>query len=373
MPRHQEELFRLFERKIYASGNVKPLSGWDFSIYPGSARNISITLTPNDLSRYNYEAELPNAAIEEGLERAGRILECDYGATLKRADIVMAPSMTSAIAVVLHWLRFRGVLSIIADPPYYFSYLNVAERLGLPFILARRTAEVKLESRPLLAAVTAARRPAAVILCDPRYVLGSNYSRDELEEILRQLATNDVLIIDHAMDLTRASITNINGLCRVVRLFGFGKTVAMNGARMAAIVAPGIAAELRTIAGAIFGSHDIAALKLFSSLLADSEYLAEQRRGVATLVYDNYKRYSSAYKHDRMRFVAPKNGILGYIHLELAVPGRYVFYKRLMNRSVHAMFGQHFGLDSNGVSDLLRINYLLDCRSALDEVAVALS
>jgi aspartate/methionine/tyrosine aminotransferase len=373
MPRHQEELFRLFERRVYGE-RFKHLSGWDGVSLPASARDFALTLTAKDLGRYNYENELLNPTTQEALDRVNALLQHDYGHPLSVSSILLAPSLTSAITTVLHWLRSRGINNVIADPPYYFSYLNIAERLGMRFLTVPRTIDNRNELRPLLRLLDSVPTPRAVVICDPRYVLGTNYTAADLQTIGQELRAHDVLIVDHAMDTLRCSVLSAPRHCQTVRLFSFGKTVAMNGARMAAVVAPDAVSEIRTVAGAIFGSHDFAALKLFTALIGDPPYLSAQRSAVSQLVRANFRVYAAAYARFReLQFQAPANGILGYILLDLRRIGRFALYGQLMERGVHAMFGQHFGVASSGSVDLLRINYLLDCRAGLDEVAAAVS
>ena len=373
MPRHQEELFRAFERRIYGP-SFKQLSGWDHPVVPLGAHSIVITLNPAEMSRYNYEHELPNSAVAEAVANVRKTLQHDYSIVVTADDIVLAPSLTAAISVVLHWVRSRGMTLVVADAPYYFSYLNVTERLGMDFVVPKRTVESRDDIRPLLDTMRRSSSPRAVVVCDPRYILGSNYSRPELQAVHGELCADDVLIVDHAMDVQRNSSVAAPSSCPVIRLFSFGKTVAMNGARMAALVAPTVAGKLRTVAGAVFGSHDIAALKLLSALLINTRYMTYQRESVMNIVRENHLRYAAAYsKAHKITFHRPENGILGYAILDVTGCGRYELYQRLMNNGVHAMFGQHFGIDSAGLTDLLRINYLLDCRPALDVVAAALS
>ncbi len=370
MPRYQEKLFRFLESRVYEY-DFKHLSGWDLPIVPPGARDISVTLSAAELSRYNYENELENVAVEQALANVGTVLSTDYGETVHTRDLVLAPSMTAAIAIVLHWLRSEEMRTVIADAPYYFSYLNVAERYGMAFAVAEHFVDTIDDPSPMIRLLRRTSSPRAVVLCDPRYVVGRNYNDETLEAIFAELDETDVVIFDHAMDVRRSTrIRHDSRRFRTIDLFSFGKVVAMNGARMSALLAPGMSSQLRTSAGAVFGSHDSAALKVLLNLTSDPRYLAAQRSAVMDLVVRQFLEFSAAFKHvKRLTLHAPSNGILGYAAIDVRRYGRYRLHGDLMRAGIHAMPGQHCGIGFDGNVEIVRINYLLDCRSALETLS----
>ena len=368
-----ERLFRLFESRVYGQ-TFKHLSGWDMVGSVPSWPSIDVNLTAEELSRYNYQNELPNGLVESTESAIRDHCARRYGTSFDEAELIITPGLSAAIALFVHTVARFGDTELCLDPPYYFSYALLARALRLPVSNARRTIDTLTDIAPIadyLAARCASRR--VLVLCDPRFITGIDYSERELCEIGSMLTKNDVLLIDHATDTRYGHALTVETEATVVRMIGFGKPIALYGTRGAALIAPAnFVRSLRSNVGLLYGALDAAMLKLTRTIAESDDIYANAISELRTYVDDAERSFCAAIRTPRFKIVKPINGFIGYGRVDLRNHSRYDFYRTLLNNGVHATFGGTFGLIQDLNEEIVRINFLLPCEPALRVISAYL-
>jgi aspartate/methionine/tyrosine aminotransferase len=368
-----ERLFRLFESRVYGQ-TFKHLSGWDMVTAVPQWPSMDIKLTAAELSRYNYQNELPNALVESTESAIRDHCARRYGTSFDESELIITPGLSTAVALFLHTVAQLEDIELCLDPPYYFSYALLSRVLRLPVSIVRRTIDTLTDVAPIvdhLASRRASRR--VLVLCDPRFVTGIDYVERELHEIGATLTDNDVLMMDHATDTRYGHTLAIDTEASVVRMIGLGKPIAFYGARGAVLIAPPkFARSLRSNVGLLYGALDAAMLKLTRTIAASDElytYAVDELREHV----DNAERvFRATIRTPCFKIVKPTNGFIGYGRVDLRNHSRYAFYRTLLDNGVHATFGGTFGLVQSLDEEIVRINFLLSCVPALRVISAYL-
>ena len=176
-----------------------------------------------------------------------KLLEDWDGFAFDSACFTACPSVGMASLLTMAVLRRKGVRRIVFETPCYFAAILQAEWLGFDVVLIptyrrdgyRRPTDYE---RP-----TIHNLPSAWWLTHPRVTLGFDQETEALQSLIKTAGFKDYVVIDEALDQSFPS--QFGGLHRswpeaqrLIRLKGFGKSLGLNGYRLAFILH---AAELR--------------------------------------------------------------------------------------------------------------------------------
>jgi histidinol-phosphate/aromatic aminotransferase/cobyric acid decarboxylase-like protein len=230
-------------------------SGWIETL--SNAAHLTLPLKhPLPLGRYYMDEGEALGSARSGLNQLLNIWE---GTNVERDRFTVCPSVGVASLLTMAILRRRGVTRIVFETPCYFAAILQAEWLGFDVILSptyRRNGYRRLSAYGHPTNAT----PTAWWLTHPRVTLGFNQEIQELQTLVSIVGLKDFIIIDEAMDQSFPSefgaLHKTSAWQRVIRLKGFGKSLGLNGYRLAfAIHAAELRADmvdcLETFAGAV--------------------------------------------------------------------------------------------------------------------------
>lgn len=368
----RERLFRLFEDTVHGPA-LKQFSGWDCPLVGNTFGDIDVHLTSEDLLRYAFDHEIPHVAIESAKESVAQHISTRENTQVSPDDLLLVPGATAALSIAAHLVKKLGHSVLITDPPFYFSTNKICDIIGLPFLAVPRSVEDLNDFDALISTIERCKQKKAVLLTQPRYVVSRSYPPEVLLAIRQRLSREDLLILDQSADIElQGDLLDTNDP-RIIRIKTLGKILSINGARLAVIVArSNLLMECHRIAGALFGSLDVAMLRLGVQLIKNQEMFNYQRGAVRRLVEESFLRTRTSLAGAQTSVPKPENGFLSYILVHFPRGGRYLFYQTLLRGRVHAMFGVHLGLKQSYTVDLIRVNYLLNLEPALRIICQAL-
>jgi histidinol-phosphate/aromatic aminotransferase/cobyric acid decarboxylase-like protein len=362
-----ERLFSLFEERIYTE-SFKDLSGWDRTAIGGPHSEFIAHLLPSELSRYFFDRELPNKYFEDVKGQMAQLVSLRERTNVRADSLLLTPGATAALSVVLHFLHTCGVDCVLTDPPFYFSIKKLCSALGVNFAVASRSAD-ELDKHDCIFELIEQHRHKrkAIVLAHPRYIVSRNYPAQVLSDIRSALNADDFMVIDQSTDMEFSNNDNFLQLdSPFIKIRTFGKALGMNGSRLAAIVADEeLIAALNKQAGILYGSLDVAMLKLGALIAQTPEFFASHLQAVRRLVEEAYLEARASLEGSAFKIVAPENGFLGYILVDTSKVGRFTLYQGLLRECVHAMFSEDMGLKRLYHREMIRVNYLLDIREGL--------
>jgi aspartate/methionine/tyrosine aminotransferase len=363
----RERLLRVFENRIY-DGNFTELSGWDHPVVPLHCTEQRIVIPEEFLARYVYDREQKHTALVDSKITIRKHLSEREGTSVDDSSFICVPGSTAALTLAIHLVKRKGVETVISDVPYYFSTERVSSAVGLKFMPVRRSAETLRDPQILFDAV---RRPStqkrAIVVTQPRYVLSEDYTADFLHELLSLLGPNDFLILDQATDMIYQNGNTLPADGRVLKIRSLGKALSANGARLAVILGDRkLIPELNATAGFLFGSLDIAMLLLGTALVQNSDTFRRQLAAVLQHAQNCAFTAQAQVERDGLKLIPPANGFLGHIRIDLAKIPRFSLYQHLLRHDVNALFSEQFGMLRPERYEMLRVNFLLDTRRAMD-------
>lgn len=366
-PDRRELLFNLFERRVYGE-SFKDLSGWDRLAIAQFGTGLRVELSESDLRRYFFDRELSNEPLENIKDEVVNLLSMRDRTLIDPDNLLLTPGATSALSVILHFFRANGVEVVLTDPPFYFSIEKLCLNLGIRFHAVPRTAEELGDDDRIVTLVNKYRGARkAVILTQPRYVISRNYPSEIFTAIQNSLARDDFLVLDQSVDMEFQNKDNFMSLeSSFIKVRTIGKALGLNGSRLATITAAeNVIVKLNRHAGVLYGSLDVAMLKLGSLIAQCPASFESYLHAMRCLVEERVLEARSILSNPMFELVSPKNGFLGYALIDTSSIGRFSLYQSLLRENVHAMFSEHIGLRRSYRQELIRINYLLDNREAL--------
>jgi aspartate/methionine/tyrosine aminotransferase len=363
----RERLLHLFEERIYTS-SLKDLSGWDRAALGVHFPDVHLSFSGDDLRRYIFDRELPNNCLEIAKQKVANLMSLRELAHLEPCNILLTPGATAAISVIAHYLKSCGVRVLITDPPFYFSVKKLCDALGIQFFSAAKSIEEIDDYRPLFRLLERFRNEKkALILTNPKYVISCNYPEQVLAEVAGFLSHDDHVIIDKSVDMEFSRPEeSFRDDVRLIKIRTIGKSISINGSRLATIIAgPEVIARLNRHASILYGSLDIAMLKLGSLLADNPDSFKHHLLAIKSLVEENVLEARLLLGGTPFEVAQPENGFLSYVNIDTSKFGRFVLYQSLLRESVHAMFSAHIGLRQLYSREIVRVNYLLDIRAGL--------
>jgi histidinol-phosphate/aromatic aminotransferase/cobyric acid decarboxylase-like protein len=173
------------------------LGGWeadDPAILPPGSLVESLSQIPARLGGYTYMRELfvaKRRAAEVfafGIRMEGQLLTPDHAAVL--------PNSTQALLLILAVLKDQGIDHVVVAAPGYFATIEACRHLGLSLtiISAADFLTGALDTRAILDAVR--RRRSALILTNPAYCIGVEYSWSCLSSLFAALPEESLVVLD---------------------------------------------------------------------------------------------------------------------------------------------------------------------------------
>lgn len=364
-----DRLLDLFENRIYTS-SFKHLSGWDEAASKAPTPEICLHFSATELRRYMFDSELPHESLGDAKSKTARLASLREVRSVEPDNILLTPGATAALSVVLHFLRASRVEVVVTDPPFYFSIKKLSAALGLDFVATAKSLDDLDDFNQLLTILKKHRgRRRAVIMANPRYVVSRNWPKSVLATISQMLRADEFLVLDQSVDMEFDGCeTGLaeHSLATTIKIRTLGKALSLNGSRLALIIGDAsLIAELNKHAGILYGSLDVAMVKLGAVIAEHPERFKVELATLRGLVNEAFLVARALLEGSPFQLVKPENGFLSYIIVDTTLVGRFALYQALLRENVHAIFGAHFGLRQLYHRELIRVNYLLDIRSSL--------
>lgn len=186
------------DRYVRASGrDALKLSGWeaeDTQVGPPQPLLARLTAIPARPYDYTYARDLGVAK-----SRAAALFAPDItlaSATLSPAHVAIAQNSTQALLLALAALRERGIEHAVVVAPAYFAAVEACAHLGLT-ITVMPTADFLTGALDVKAiAMAAADRRSVVLLTNPAYSLGTEYTPAQLDALFDALPAGCWVLLD---------------------------------------------------------------------------------------------------------------------------------------------------------------------------------
>jgi histidinol-phosphate/aromatic aminotransferase/cobyric acid decarboxylase-like protein len=173
------------------------LGGWEAdnpAILPPGGLVESLSKIPARLYGYTHMRELYAAkhraaeVFAFGIRMEGLLLTPDHAAVL--------PNSTQAMLLILAVLKDQGIEHVVVAAPGYFAILEACRHLGLPLTVvpAADFLTGALDGQAILDAVRG--RRSALILTNPAYCVGVEYSWTCLSSVFAALPEESLVVLD---------------------------------------------------------------------------------------------------------------------------------------------------------------------------------
>jgi hypothetical protein len=203
---------------------------------------------------YNTVSQIPDLL---GLNKNIRLYKSDYGIGLKKdKDIILdginnwenycynynectlCSSATIASLIVLSSLKRLGVKKILFETPTFFASIIQAKILGFDITLVPTYYENNYKFE-INHAFLKSKASQAIWISQPRFGIGSNQCKKNINKILSQIKNTDYLIIDEANEQlypSHLASYNTNANPNIIRFRSIFKPLGLNGPRISFIL-----------------------------------------------------------------------------------------------------------------------------------------
>jgi histidinol-phosphate/aromatic aminotransferase/cobyric acid decarboxylase-like protein len=300
------------------------------------------------------------------------------GQDYRNDDLSLCSSATSASLAILAYLRHvRGVEDIVFETPCYFASYRQAQFL----LFNVRLAPTYLDSSFNMAIdYVVADRPKVVWITQPRFGLGTNYDVDHLDQVLRAMGKQDVLVIDEATEqLTPSHLARYNHVRdhRIIKIRSPFKGMGINGPRISTIIhGEHRRRQLQLVREQVQGSIDIFSLDFAVRILADPERFFAMLGTANRQVTNLHRRLCVRSLGTRVSISLMQNGYIGSASVTFDANDQAYVQKRekfLQHCAQHAMpvilgANMHFAIDP--VREFVRLSYFSGEADLLDAVRI---
>ena len=344
-----EVIDRYYEPSLRRGVHLTDMSGWEFS--PQALETPTAVSLPMhaDLARYYADSGRRLDEIKAKILPALEILD---GEALDAEGVMLLPSTTIAINIILSVMKSAGVRSIVVEAPAYYAVMDAAQRIGLPYELM---APIQCPDGSLATDLPALvsrleEKNVCLWLHQPRYAVGDDLSPELVNDLLVRAGDSCFLVVDEANDDTTPSILGGIGksASNFFRLRSLSKPIGLNGVRLAMLLhqpqwRDRIVDTMWSAGGALdwfsvsFAKSLTSPPRLYADLLAQTrEKLNAQRQLVAV-----------ALSGAPMHLLPGRTGSLGAIRLDWRKlrgseeDRREALIRHLADKGVPAMLGAH--------------------------------
>lgn len=258
------------------------LGGWevaDGAITPPPALARHLRAVPSQPFAYTYSRDFRVAREEAAalFSRNTRIV----GEMLTPDQVAILPNSSQGLFLALTALRETGIRRVVIAAPTYYGAVAACRHLGLATIFVP-TADYLTGALNVPAIAAALRQPdAALLLTNPAYSLGVEYTPDELRALFAALPSHAPILLDETrLGIAWKSDQPWYGLdfpSQVMILRSPSKIFFLNGAKMSVLIAPPHLVRLierisEALLGSVAGNAEAVAL---AYLAAWSRWWAE--------------------------------------------------------------------------------------------------
>lgn len=375
---YMEVIDRYYEPSLRRGVRLADMSGWEFSPQALPApMTVSLPMHA-DLARYYADSGRRLDEIKAQILPALEILD---GHALDAEGVMLLPSTTVAINIILGILKSAGTRSLVVEAPAYYAVMDAAQRIGLPYELIAPIqcpdGSFATDLPTLVARLE--EKNVCLWLHQPRYAVGDDLSPELVNNLLACTGDSCFLVVDEANDDTTPSVLGGIGINapNFFRLRSLSKPIGLNGVRLAMLLHPPqwrdrIVDTMWSTGGALdwfsvsFAKSLASPPRLYADLLAQTrEKLNAQRHLVAV-----------ALSGAPMHLLPGRTGSLGVIRLDWRGRRGREEYKRealirhLADNGIPAMLGAHCFFPKAIGFEHMRVNLFNEPITLRDSVAV---
>ncbi|MCP4115740.1 MAG: aminotransferase class I/II-fold pyridoxal phosphate-dependent enzyme [Desulfobacteraceae bacterium] len=280
-------------------------------------------------------------------------------------SITLCNSVTSGSLVILSSLKLLGVEEIFFETPAYFASIEQAEKLGFKTTLLPTYSHNDFKMDVKLIENSSSRRKA-VWITQPKFALGSNQKKADIEEILNSIRKEDFLVIDEATEQFFPSVLNEFNCKKhknVIKVRSFFKGMGINGPRISFIIH---SKELRDIfrieIEKMQGSIDYFSLNFLFKIASDVDRFELMLKVANEQVVGNFKTIE---KISVGTLVTPSkliNGYIGSVQIDLShlkmkhLKARETFLKFCHKNKLPVIIGSNMNFAIEEQKEFVRLN-----------------
>jgi histidinol-phosphate/aromatic aminotransferase/cobyric acid decarboxylase-like protein len=356
-------LDKYYDDFLYKYPPRTDFSGWEYS--PLGLDDIPLPSPPcrGELKRYYADS---GSRLSEFKYRIARFLAEMGCKSINVRNFMLLPSTTTAITIMLSFLKEKGVTRMAVEAPAYYAVLVSAKRLGLQCDLLE---PLEVEEGIFSTDVEACEKflsedGTCLWLHQPRYSIGQDMDSSSLLAFAAPLVGIRFIIVDEANDDSLPNRINVlDGLPNIFRLRNLSKPFGMNGIRLALVIHPEPHKErLSEIMWSVGGALDWYSLA-FGELLASKPGVYSGLLKQTRDQLDGQRRILAAALSGSHAYVLPSTtGFLACIRLQWAhVAGtegekRRKLIDHFSENHVPAMLGSHIYIPKRIGFEHVRVN-----------------
>lgn len=347
-------------------GSSADLSGWEYSPLALTPPELTCPLpNPSDLQRYYADSGNRLNSTKEHLIPALEILE---GGPVHCDDFTLLPSTTSAIAIVLSYLKDNGIENIVVEAPAYFAVVDAASRMNLNCKILSPLEETEGVYTSDLERIKSIVNMGKTCLWlhQPRYALGCDLSEDLIFELRNSIRDDCYFVLDEANDDNMLLISaGLHQNTNTFRLRSLGKPFGLNGVRASLLMHPRKARDSVTdIMWSVGGALDWFSTSIAKSMTTPPQLYADMLRQMRFRLSKQRMLLKSFLNIDNCTLLSGETGFLGTVRINWKkMPGndfdkRYAFIHHMAKRRVPAILGAHYYMPKKYGFEHVRVNLL---------------
>ena len=244
-----------------ATGRVPVLlGGWeveDAAIAPPPSLARKLATVPHQPIHYTYSRDF-HAAREQAAALFSRTMRVD-GEAITPAQLAIVPNSSQGLLLALTALREAGMTRAVIASPTYYGAVAVCRHLGLTCTFIP-TLDYLTGALDVSRIAVAMRDPAAVLLLtNPAYSLGVEYTPEQLQTLFAALPANASVLLDE----TRLGLHwqsdqpwyPMDFPANTIILRSPSKIFLLNGAKTSILIAPPhLVRQMERLSEALLGS-----------------------------------------------------------------------------------------------------------------------
>lgn len=369
---------RYYEPSLRRGGRLADLSGWEFS---PQAVTVPVTVglpAHADLARYYADSGRRLNEIKKQILPALELLD---GNALDPDGVMLLPSTTVAINIILYVLKSAGIRRIVVEAPAYFAVMDAAQRIGLPHELVAPIQYPDGSFATDLPTLTAKleEKDVCVWLHQPRYSVGDNLSPNVVGDLLSRAGERGFLVVDEANDDTSPSVLGANGMAaaNLFRLRSLSKPIGLNGVRLAILMhSPRLRDEIVDTMWSTGGALDWFSVSFAKSLTSPPRLYADLLAQTREKLNTQRDLVAAALSGTPMNLLPGRTGSLGAIRLDwrglCGSEGdkREALIRHLACNGIPAMLGAHCHFPKTVGFEHVRVNLFNESATLRDAVTV---
>lgn len=359
LPDDFERISNKYFKKLRATGNVSA----DPSYWFDQSSNVTKVFGAENLQRYVSDFY---SGLKQYKNRIIKLIENWDNNEFGYDSITLCSSVTSGSLVILSSLKELGVEEIFFETPAYFASINQAEKLGFKVTLIPTYSENEYKIDPGYF-IDGKSKKYALWVTQPRFALGVNQCKDDIEAILNLIGPDNYLVVDEATDQyfpTHLNEFNCNKHNNLIKVRSFFKGMGINGPRIAFILH---SEELRSLfefeIEKMQGSIDYFSLNFLYDLSADIKKFKTMLKVANDQVVENYETIEKISVGSLVKPSPLVNGYIGSVSIDLShlnmkhLKSRETFLKYCHANQLPVIVGASMRFAVEEKREFVRLNY----------------